>query len=341
MKPHISTSNEFGLELKLFNGRLGLDATYYTTDTKNQVIPITLPQSSGYTGRLSNAGLIKNSGLELVLNANVVKTKDFSWSTTANFSTNKSEVVELVEGLDRYELVGFGDNGEKIIAKVGGPVLGIYGFKQRTVDDTNSPFFGENVYGPNGAPLRRDNLEYLGKANPDFILGLNNSFNYKGFNLSFLLDYHQGGIAYSAATNIMYGGGDNQVTADWRNNGVGGEGVILNSDGSYSANNIVLSGDDIRGIWASPWRKISPNNFFDATYVKLREMNFGYTFTKKDLEKLPFERANISFVGRNLLIWDKMPNQDPDVYFEGIPGYTGGWTYPTSRTYGVSLRVSF
>ena len=91
----------------------------------------------------------------------------------------------------------------------------------------------------------------------------------------------------------------------------------------------------------SPWRKISTNNFYDASYVKLREFSLAYTFSKQILQKVPFDRIKIALVGRNLFIWDKMPNQDPDVYFEGIPGYTGGYTYPTSRTYGMSLNISF
>lgn len=341
LKPEISTSLEFGLESKLLDNRIGLEVTYYTQDTKNQVIPITLPQSSGYTGRLSNAGKIQNSGIEITLDASPIRKSNFNWDVTANFSANKSKVIELAEGLEQFSLGGFGDNGEQLIARIGGPVFGIYGFKQATVDDASSPFFGEKIYSSAGTPVRRNDPEELGKANPDYIIGLNNKVSYKNFSFSFLFDIRHGGILYSAATNIMYGGGYNQQTADWRNNGVGGEGVLDNNDGSYSPNNIVLSGNDIKSIWSSPWRKVSTNNFYSASYIKLREMNITYSLSEKLTDKLPFDRASISLVGRNLLVWDKVPNQDADVYFEGIPGYTGGYTYPTSRTYGVTMNFSF
>lgn len=341
LKPEIATEMEFGLESKFFDGRIGIDITYYDQETKNQVIPITLPNSSGFESRLTNVGKIVNSGIEVMLNGTIINKGDFNWNANINYSKNNNKVVALSEGLEQYSLGGFGDNGEQIIARIGGPLFAIYGYKQSTVDDPNSEFFGQNVYSPNGAPHRRSELEYLGNANPDYLLGLSNSLSYKNFSMDFLLDMRQGGIAYSAATNIMYGGGYNQVTADWRNNGVGGEGAILNSDGSYSQNNIVLSGNDIKNIWASPWRKISTNNFYDASYIKLREFSLAYTFPQEILSKSSIDRLKIALVGRNLFIWDKMPNQDPDVYFEGIPGYTGGYTYPTSRTYGMSVNISF
>ncbi|MCK0135998.1 SusC/RagA family TonB-linked outer membrane protein [Arenibacter sp. S6351L] len=341
LKPEIATEMEFGLETKLFGGRIGLDITYYEQETVNQVIPITLPYSSGYNSRMTNVGKITNNGIEMMLNGKIVDTGDFTWTTNINYSKNKNKVVALSEGLEQYSLGGFGDNGEELIARIGGPLFSIYGYKQTQVDDPNSQYFGEYVYSPNGAPHRKDELEYLGNANPDYQIGFSNSFNYKNISLDFLVDLKQGGIAYSAATNIMYGGGYNQETANWRNNGVGGEGVILNTNGSYTENNIVLSGNDIKNVWVSPWRKISTNNFYDASYVKLREFSLAYTFSKQILEKVPFDRVKIALVGRNLFIWDKMPNQDPDVYFEGIPGYTGGYTYPTSRTYGMSLNISF
>lgn len=342
LKPEISTSWEFGIEAGFLSDRLGLDVTYYTQDTKNQVIPITLPESSGFNGRLTNAGLITNEGIEITLNATPIRVGGCSWDMTANYSKNTNKVVELAEGLDQYSLGGFGDNGEQIIAREGGPLMAIYGFKWATVDDPNSEFFGERMYNTSGAPVRKDELEYLGNANPDYIIGLNNTFSYKNLSMNVVLDIRQGGIIYSSATNIMYGGGYNVESVDWRDNGVGGEGVIGQSDGTFIPNNIVLSSaGDIKNIWQSPWRKISTNNFFDASFVKLREMNITYALPQKWMHKTPFSNASISLVGRNLFVWDDVPNQDADVYAEGIPGYTGGWTYPTSRQYGANLSITF
>ena len=340
LKPEIATSWEAGLETKFFNGRLGLDVTYYTQDTKNQVIPITLPSSSSYDSRLVNAGSIKNSGIEVLLNGKPIEAKDFSWNVNVNFSANKNEVVELGAGLDQLQIGDFDERGVKLIAKEGGPLFGIYGFRQATVKDINSQYYGEKIYAANGTPVK-DAFEYLGDANPDFLLGLRNEFTYKHFNFSFLFDIRSGGKIYSSTTSLMHRGGYTPLTVDWRDNGAGGDGVIRNGDGTYSPNTIVLSGDAIKNTWIGSWADITTNTLYDGSFVKLREMNLSYNFSPKTLSKLPFTKASISLVGRNLLTWDNVPNQDADVYHDGIPGYTGSYTYPTSRTYGMNVKLTF
>ncbi|MCT4586924.1 MAG: SusC/RagA family TonB-linked outer membrane protein [Carboxylicivirga sp.] len=341
LKPEETTTFEVGVEAKFLSNRIGVDFTYYRNNTKNQIIPISLPQSSGYTRRMANAGEVKNSGYEISLNVTPVKTNNFTWDATVNMSGNTSEVVELEYGLDRYKITGFGDNGESVTAMVGKEVMGIFGHKQMVVEDTKSPHYGRKIYDSNGAPVQNPDSEYLGTANPDWILGFTNRFTYKNLTLNCVLDMRHGGIAYSSATNIMYGGGYNTATADWRTNGVKGDGVIANGDGTYRENDIVLKGDDIKNIWVGKWRKISPNNFFDSDFVKIRELSLTYALPQVVLNNLPISRASVSVVGRNLFTWDDIPNQDADVYREGIPGYAGNFTYPTSRTYGVTLNVSF
>ncbi len=341
LKPEIATSWEFGMESKFFNNRLSFDINYYTSSTVNQVIPITLPHSSGYSSRLTNAGEIQNSGIEVTLNGQPIRNSNFQWDVTVNFSANRNKVIELAEGLEQYEIAGYGDSGEKIIARVGGPIFGVYGYKQATVEDPTSPYYKQKVFGPGGTPIRKNDPEELGQANPDFIVGLSNNLKYKNLSFSFLLDIRKGGVSYSNATNIMYGGGYNKETADWRDNGYLGDGVMVSSDGSYSPNTVVVKGDDIKAKMITSWRDISTNNIFSSSFIKVREVSLAYTIPSRLVQRLPIDKASISLVGRNILQWDKIPNQDADVFHSGIPGYTGGYTYPTSRNYGLTLNVSF
>jgi hypothetical protein len=125
------------------------------------------------------------------------------------------------------------------------------------------------------------------------------------------------------------------------NNGYLGDGVIVNSDGSYRPNDVVIKGNDVKEKLISNWRDISTNNIFSQDFIKLRELSLAYNFPKSLLDNMFIERATVSLVGRNLFVWDEIPNQDADVYNDGIPGYTGGYTYPTARNYGVTLNVSF
>ncbi|MBI9064007.1 MAG: TonB-dependent receptor [Marinilabiliaceae bacterium] len=341
LKPELTTSYEFGVESSFFNNRLSYDFTYYTSSTVNQIIPITLPQSSGFTSRVANAGEIQNSGIEMTLSGSPIRKPNLDWNVSVNFSANRNKVISLAEGMEQYELAGYGDSGEKIMAKVGKPIMGVYGYKQVTVEDPTSPYYGQKVFSPGGTPIRKNDVEYLGQANPDFIVGITNKLNYKNLSLSFVLDMRKGGVTYSNATNIMYGAGFNKETAEWRNNGYLGDGVIVNTDGTYRPNDVVIKGDDVKAKLITNWRDISTNNIFSSSYIKVRELSLAYNLPVSMLQKVFINRASISLVGRNLFVWDNVPNQDADVFHSGIPGYTGGYTYPTARSYGLTLNVSF
>lgn len=342
LKPETATSYEFGLDFRLFGGRIGFDATYYNGKTKNQIIPITLPETSGYNARLTNAGLIKNSGIEMKLDAKVINSNDFKWNTTLVYTANDNEVVELTKDLKQYKLANFPNGYGAIISKVGYPVMGVFGYKQQTVEDKNSPFFGQKVHNVNGSPLRKGKLEYLGNVNPDFLLGITNQFDYKDFSLSFLVDIRQGGKLFSTNTDWMFSGGFNTITQQWRDQGgVNGGGVIRQADGTYRENDVTVKPENLKQQYSNPYRVISENNTYDASYVKLREVNFTYNFPKSLTDRLPIESASFSLMGRDLFIWDDVPNQDPDILQRGIPGYSGIYGTVSTRSYGASFKFTF
>ena len=102
-----------------------------------------------------------------------------------------------------------------------------------------------------------------------------------------------------------------------------------------------MKGDDIKSQFITAWRDISTNNIFSSSFVKIREVNLSYNFPEKLMQKMPLDRLSIALVGRNLFVWDSVPNQDADSFGGGLPGYTGTYTYPTSRNYGVTLTARF
>lgn len=339
LKPEIANSIEVGADIRLFNNRLGLDLTYYNSITKNQILTLPVANTSGFNSQIINAGEIQNNGIEIVLNANPIKTDNFSWNSSMNFTRARAEVKELTEGLDTYEI---SNNYLSVQARVGERLGDLYGTGFITVDDPNSEFFGQVVHDENGFSLRDSELKKLGNYNPDFTVGWQNSFTYKNFNFGFLFDWRQGGEIMSRTVLIGGTSGLMDFTAVGRETGIISEGVIQNADGSYRENDVVLSGRDY--YW---WRYNRGNEevgMFDASFLKLREVKIGYDFPKELLRKTFIQSINISLVGRNLGLWTENPHFDPEtISFNGgtiVPGVED-MALPSSRSYGLNLNVKF
>src|SRR5690606_15521794 len=146
-KPEISSSYETGLDIRFFNGRLGLDVTYYNNITKNQILEVPVDPTSGYTRAVMNGGKIRNRGVELLLSGTPVKSKDFQWTTFLTWSKNQNRVLELTEGMDGKQDIGYGGNAT-IQARIGGTTGDIYGFGLMRNEE------GKVIYRSNGLPER-------------------------------------------------------------------------------------------------------------------------------------------------------------------------------------------
>lgn len=337
--PEQANSLEIGADLRLFNNRLGLDVSWYDSTTKNQILTLPVTNTSGFSSRIINAGEIQNTGVEVVLNATPVQSENFKWTTTANFTRARGKVISLTEGLDTYEI---SNNYLSVQAKVGGRMGDVYGTGLVTVEDTNSEFFGQVVHNEDGFSVRDPNLKLLGNYNPDFTLGLQNTFSYKGFNFGVLFDWRQGGVIMSRTVLIGGTSGMMDFTAIGREEGIISEGVIQNTDGSYRPNDVRLSGRDY--YW---WRYNRGNEeigMFDASFVKLREVKLGYNIPKKLLQNTFIQSMSLSLVGRNLALWTENPHFDPEtISFNGgtiVPGVED-MALPSSRSYGFNLNLTF
>ncbi|WP_207632726.1 SusC/RagA family TonB-linked outer membrane protein [Foetidibacter luteolus] len=354
LKPEISSAYEFGADLRFLNNRLGIDVTYYRSSTKNQILNIPLSNTSGYDSRVINAGLIRNYGVEVMLNYTPVKTKNFSWDGYINFSANRSKVVELSDDLTTYQMAS---RSVQVLAKVGermGDLYGI-GFARVQSSDASAPYYdasgkfaGQMVFAANGRPVATTNVMKLGNYNPDWLMGIGNSFNYKGVRLSFLFDIRQGGELYSLTQTVGREGGIIAETLEGRadgydlskpGNGVIGQGVVQNNDGSFTENTTKLTAREWHTAWTAG-RNIAEGVMYSASFVKLRELQIGYTISDKVFGKLPFKGVTVSLVGRNLLLWDNVPHVDPEnMSYSGgtaLPGIEY-MSIPTTRSYGINL----
>lgn len=358
LKPEISSAFEFGADVRLFKNRVGIDITYYQSRTKNQILNLPLDITSGYSTRKINAGLIRNNGVEIMLNGSIIKKRDFTWDAFVNFSASRSEVLELSDGLENYVIASRGVSVEARVGERMGNLYGI-GFVRVQSSDKDAPYYdatgqytGQMVYGSNGRPLRTTNRIYMGNYNPDWLMGLGSAFNYKGIRLSFLFDIRQGGELYSLTQTVGREGGIIVETLEGRadgydlnkpGNGVIGEGVVQNQDGSFSPNTRKLTAREWHTAWTGG-RNIAEGVMYDASFVKLRELQIGYNIPDKVFGKLPFRSASITLVGRNLFLWDKVPHIDPETM-----SYSGGtalpgieyMALPTTRSYGVNLSFKF
>jgi TonB-linked SusC/RagA family outer membrane protein len=358
LKPEISTAFEIGAELKMFKKRVGLDLTFYSSNTKNQIINIPLSLTSGYSTRSINAGLIKNYGFEAMLNLVPIdgKVNGLKWMVDLNFSTNRSKVVRLSDGLNNLVMAS---RSVSIEARVGERMGDMYGIGYARVQNTNpagnfydasGKFVGQMVFN-NGRPIRTTERIKLGNYNPDWLAGINNTFLYKNFKLSFLFDVRVGGEIYSHTQTVGREGGIIIETLEGRADGYDlskpGNGVIGNGvkvvNGQFVPNDIKRTAREWHTAYTSG-RNIAEGVMFDASFAKLRELQIGYNLPQSMLKKGPFKGASISLVGRNLAVWSDVPHVDPEVMsFTGgtaLPGIEH-MSIPSSRSFGVNLSLKF
>ena len=310
LKNELTTSNEFGLEARLFKNRLGLTFAYYQASTKNQILNVPLPPSSTFTSRLINAGEIQNHGIELSLTATPVKTASgLTWDATINYSHNRNQVVSLAEGVSTYILGS--DRGVQVIATPGKPFGTILGNGFQWVRDEA----GNRIIDPStGLPVKTNAkiLYEMGNALPKWIGGFNNVFRYKGVTLSGLVDISQGGKVYSQSLREELIYGTIKKTLPGRDGSYIAEGVVgsKSADGSWvstgQANTKTVRAQDY-------WNTIAPDKdnvvseemLNDASYVIMREVTLNYTLPSKWVSRTPFRNLRAGVYGRNLFYFQR------------------------------------
>ncbi|WP_447641307.1 MULTISPECIES: SusC/RagA family TonB-linked outer membrane protein [Chitinophagaceae] len=344
VKAQLMKSLEAGLEMRFFKGRLGFDLTVYKTNTTNQLISLPMDPLSGYSGRMINAGNVQNSGIELTVDGKILnRTNGFNWNATVNYSHNSNTVPSIYPDVSQYQLGGY-DN-IKILAVAGQKFGEIYGTQFLRVTDKSSSNYGQLILS-SGVPQADPNVVRLGNQQASGLLGVTNAFSYKNFGLSFQVDARFGGKIFSgtlaamelsgtSALTVVNGGRDSMVI----------QGVNQGSDGQYTANTTKISPQKYWSAIAGNGNVgITEANLYDASNVRLRNVQVSYTFPKRMLAGSFIQKAALSVSCNNVwLISSHIHGIDPEsVYATGTSavGFENG-SSPTSRTFFVNLTLGF
>ena len=337
LKPENTTSWELGTELRVFNNRLGLDLTYYSSNTTNQILSVTMPGSSGYTTKLINAGKMTSKGWEIMLTGTPVLTKGFSWDVTLNWGQNRTECVELADGLTQF-VIGETRMG-KVVAREGSRYGDIVSTAYKR--DANGNII---VNEKSGLPQKESN-QVLGNMTPDWTGSFASLLTWKGFSLNALIDVNYGGSFLSATSSYadFYGNSEragqrDNASADFPTGHIIVDGV--NENGKKNTTKIGLE-EYYQGLGGS--YGLGEAHLYSKTYVKLREVAIGYTLPKAWLSGLPVSSVKISAVGRDLFYLYKKAPMNPEFAFSRAD-YAQAFEYaamPPTRTLGFSLNVKF
>ena len=335
LKPLTSISYEGGFEARFFNNRFGIDFTYYVRNTKDDIVNAGISTASGYGNVKINAGKVNNHGIELLLTGTPILSSHFRWDTSFNFAYNKSEIKRITDDVTEFELAKSrtGHDSDNcgpawIYQQVGQP----YGIIRGVTFKRNDK--GEIMY-ENGLPMKGE-IEKLGESVHPYTLGFSNSFECHGFTLSFLLDGKFGGKMYSQTNAHMIMFGRHADTLPGREEGIIAQGV---KEDGVTPNDVKVTAMKYYMALSG----ITENCIYDASFIKLRELSFGYNFPTKWIRKIGLSALSLSVVGRNLWnIYDKVPLVDPESSFYIVNGQ-GFVSYglPASRSIGFNLNVKF
>ena len=353
LKPEKTTAIEFGTDLRFFENRLGLDVTWYKSNSKDQIIPVPVSEAAGFSTFVTNAGEIENQGWEFILRGTPIKKDDFRWDVSFNAAYNQNEVKSIREGIEEI-VVGsqFGYGGSTVTIKLieGEPYGNIFGTSYaRSGADENSIYLNEDlpiIIGEDGFPVRNSTQLVLGNTTPKWIGGLKNDFNYKGFDLSFLIDFRAGVEQYNQYDNFFSAFGIAEYTLN-RNETIVFDGVL--ADGSPNTQQVWLGqgdGPDGRnygaGFYRNTYRTVSENFVQDAAFIKLRNITLGYNFQENILKVLPFDSARLSVAANNIILYTPWDGFDPESFSSGAGGNAVGLTglgYPGVKSYFLTLNL--
>ncbi len=351
LKPEITTEIEAGLDVELFQNRIGISATYYKRNARDQIAQVSLPEESGFESLLTNFGEVQNEGLELGINLTPVRLANgFTWNIYTAFTHNKNTIVSLTEGVEEIQF-GSGFAGSVGPVHRPGMEFGLLLGSVAARDDEGNLLIDPT----NGQHIAALEPEIIGNPNPDFLMGITNTFSFKGITLRAVFDWKQGGDLYSDQVGSMLGRGVLAHQADRETMvvipGVYGDPNTLEpirtESGAKIPNQTMVEINDLYFGQTYAANGSDEWQVWDATTYRLREVALTYSLPKSLLEKTPFGTVDIGFVGRNLWFWaphfPEDSNYDPETNQFGARNVQGieYTSTPSAKRYAVNLKVSF
>lgn len=352
LQPEMTSEFEIGTNLQFYNGRLGVDAAYYSRASDKQIFPLNIDPATGYTSQVTNLGKISNKGVEILVTTVPVKTKDFTWTVDFNFSKNNSLVESLPE-----ELGGFANlnsftttsNAVYMRAEVGKP-LGTFWTLNTVKDDKGNVVVDSST----GLPIATTEPVETGlNINHDWEGGVSTSLKYKGISVAAALDVRVGGYMFSRTKDLMGFTGNGIATMyNDRHTYIIPGSVIAVEDNegniTYEENTIPISSDYVAN------GQYNLANGFDGDrgmlmkrdFAKLRNLSVSYDLPQKIVAKAKLSSVRFSLVGNNLFVWTPTENTyiDPESTTEGfdLSGKFGElYVNPSARRYGFNIQVTF
>ncbi len=340
--PLLSSEFEVGLDVRILQNRLGLDLAYYNQETTNDILNANISQASGWTATQVNLGKLTNKGVEVLLTGTPIK-GPITWDVSLNFAKNVNKVVSLIAG--QTELSDEEPRTRTIRVK---HIVGLpYGYITGNIQDRAPD--GRLIYDINGTPQTDGKYYQLGTGVANFTGGFNNNITYKSFSLGILFDFKSGGKIYSGTNVRMTGWGFTKQTLQGRD----GEspltvtGAIKSTDASgntvYTDFTKQLTPGEAQLYWSNFSTRAQDKFMYDASFIKLRQLTFGYSIPKSVLSTTPFQMVTVSVVARNLATLLKhTPNIDPESSYTS--SNSQGLDYfgmPPTRSYGFNVRLTF
>ncbi|NKI27531.1 SusC/RagA family TonB-linked outer membrane protein [Arenibacter sp. 6A1] len=325
LNPLLVTELELGFNVQFLNNRLGVDFSYYDKKTEDDILNAGISYTSGYWSTIVNVGELTNKGVELLLTGVPVRTENFGWNVSFNMSNNKSKVVSLVDpdnDKERFN-IGLSRARHAWVTHIEGQPFG---------QITGSQFLrgadGELTLDANGLPQVDEaaGTVSFGTGVHPFSAGLQNSFRYKDFTLSVLVDMKDGAVGHSGTNAQLYRRGVHKNTLVGRENGLG-----------------VIPASGIRDYYEKIYNDIAEEFIYDAGFVKLREVTLGFNVPSEMLAKTFISKANLSLVGRNLwLIHSNVENIDPESsYTSGNAQGLDFFAMPQTSSFGFNVNLTF
>ncbi|MFD2531923.1 SusC/RagA family TonB-linked outer membrane protein [Gracilimonas halophila] len=366
LKPEQTTTLELGTDLRFLDNRLRFDFTWYKSNSRDQIFDVPISNATGYTRIITNAGEIENKGIELQIEGRPVQTRDFVWDVAVNYSQNRSEVVEIAEGINQILLgssYGYAGSSASIQLTEGDPFGNIYGRSYERYYESGEP--EDNIYldedrpiviGDDGFPVVNTDQKVLGNTQPDWIGSIRNDFSYKNFNISFLIDAKWGQDVYSQYDNFFTAFGITKntlnredyhvfegVTADgqpntqevWLGQGLDPEGRIDPGTGSVR--------DYGAGYHRNVKRGSTEEFVLDASYIKLRNIRLAYSLPQDLVTDLGLRRVTLSTTATNIILYTPFSGFDPESRAGGASTNAQGFTaldYPGVASFFFSVNLS-
>jgi TonB-linked SusC/RagA family outer membrane protein len=330
---------DIGFDLNILNDRLRFVFDYYKKNTKDLLASVPLPPTVGFGSILSNLGEIQNSGIELSIDAEILK-NDFTWDVSAQFSANKNEVIELAGDSDIFGA----DQGavwpSANIARVGEPLGAFYGLREDGLDD-NGFIKYQDISGPDGMPdgaINALDRVILGSYHPDFIYGLTSNFSYKGVELNITLEGVQGNELFNAT-------GGTHLNSFQRGNN-----QFRDIIGNYWTTENPDPNAKYPKISSATQVTVSDRFIEDASYLRIRSLRLAYNLPLQQIGLKGFDMAQIYFSGINLFTFTNYSGIDPEANTRGTDSSNVGdrlrfghdqSSYPNTKIYSVGLKFKF